>query len=153
MMCTNQAQIADALPFLRERPPRIVDWLPWNHVFGGSHNFNMMLANGGALYIDDGKPAPGLFDRTLENLNMVTGTLCFNVPMGFQLLLGALQNDVTLRRRFFENLDLIFYAGASLPQDIWEGFEGMAMDVKGEVPLMTSSWGLTETAPGVLLQQ
>ena len=84
---------------------------------------------------------------------MVTGTLCFNVPMGFQLLLGALQNDVTLRRRFFENLDLIFYAGASLPQDIWEGFEGMAMDVKGEVPLMTSSWGLTETAPGVLLQQ
>ncbi len=153
MMCTNQAQIADALPFLRERPPRIVDWLPWNHVFGGSHNFNMMLANGGALYIDDGKPAPGLFDRTLENLNMVTGTLCFNVPMGFQLLLGALQNDVALRQRFFENLDLIFYAGASLPQDIWEGFEGMAMDVKGEIPLMTSSWGLTETAPGVLLQQ
>lgn len=153
MMCTNQTQLADALPFLRERPPRILDWLPWNHVFGGSHNFNMMLANGGSLYIDDGKPVKGLFDRTLENLSMITGTLAFNVPAGFSMLLGALQNDAMLRQRFFENLDLLFYAGASLPQDVWEGFEQMAMDVKGEVPLMTSSWGLTETAPALMIQQ
>ena len=59
MMCVNQLQLADSLPFLRRRPPRIVDWLPWNHVFGGSHNFNLMLANGGSLYIDDGKPLKG----------------------------------------------------------------------------------------------
>lgn len=153
MICANQTQIADALPFLRERPPSVVDWLPWNHVFGGSHNFNMMLANGGSFYVDDGKPLHGLFDRTLENLGLVTGTLCFNVPVGFQMLLSALQSDATLRQRFFENLDLIFYAGASLPQDVWEGFETLAMEVKGEVPLMTSSWGLTETAPAVLIQQ
>ena len=153
MMCTNQAQLADALPFLRTRPPRILDWLPWNHVFGGSHNFNMMLANGGSLYIDDGKPVKGLFDRTVENLSMVTGTLAFNVPAGFSMLLGALQKDISLRQRFFENLDLIFYAGASLPQDVWEGFENLAMEIKGEVPLMTSSWGLTETAPALLIQQ
>ncbi len=153
MLCTNQTQIADSLPFLRARPPRIMDWLPWNHVFGGSHNFNMMLANGGALYIDDGKPVKGLFERTVENLSMVTGTLSFNVPVGFQMLLGALQKDATLRQRFFADLDLIFYAGASLPQDVWEGFEAMAMDVKGEVPLMTSSWGLTETAPATMMQQ
>ncbi|WP_299027788.1 feruloyl-CoA synthase [uncultured Sulfitobacter sp.] len=153
MLCVNQTQLADTLPFLREHPPRIVDWLPWNHVFGGSHNFNLMLANGGSLYIDDGKPAPGVFDRTIENLRMVTGTMCFNVPVGFQLLLGALQSDQSLRQRFFENLDMIFYAGASLPQDVWEGFEEMAMEVKGCVPLMTSSWGLTETAPALLLQQ
>ncbi|MGB0748310.1 MAG: feruloyl-CoA synthase [Magnetospiraceae bacterium] len=153
MMCVNQAQIADSLPFLRERPPRIVDWLPWNHVFGGSHNFNMMLSNGGSLYVDDGKPVKGLFDRTLENLSLKTGTLVFNVPLGFAMLKDALQKDETLRRRFFENLDLMFYAGASLPQDVWESFETMAMEVKGEIPLMTSSWGLTETGPATMMQQ
>ncbi|MFC6657744.1 AMP-binding protein [Roseibium salinum] len=153
MMCVNQAQLADSLPFLRKRPPVIVDWLPWNHVFGGSHNFNMMLSNGGSLYIDDGKPVKGLFDRTLENLAMKTGTIAFNVPLGFGMLLGALEKDEDLRRRFFEGLDLIFYAGASLPQDVWAGFERMAMEVKGEIPLMTSSWGLTETAPSAMMQQ
>nr|WP_254447959.1 feruloyl-CoA synthase [Ruegeria arenilitoris] len=152
MMCANQTMLADALPFLRERPPRIVDWLPWNHVFGGSHNFNMMLANGGSLFIDDGKPVKGLFERTLENLAMETGTLSFNVPVGYAMLLGALQSDVDLRQRFFRDLDLIFYAGASLPQDIWSGFEQMAMEMKGEIPLMTTSWGLTETAPATMMQ-
>lgn len=152
IMCVNQTQVADALPFLRERPPVIVDWLPWNHVFGGSHNFNMMLANGGSLYVDDGKPVKGKFERTLENLSMVTGTLAFNVPVGFSMLLGALRADENLRRRFFSDLDLVFYAGASLPQDVWQGFERMAMEVKGSVPLMTSSWGLTETGPACLMQ-
>ncbi len=153
MMCVNQTQLADSLPFLRERPPRVVDWLPWNHVFGGSHNFNMMLSNGGSYYVDDGKPVKGLFERTLENLSMVTGSLVFNVPVGFGMLLAALREDTALRQRFFADLDLIFYAGASLPQDVWEGFEAMAMEVKGEVPLMTSSWGLTETAPATMMQQ
>ncbi len=153
MMCVNQAQLADALPFLRERPPVIVDWLPWNHVFGGSHNFNMMLANGGSLYVDDGKPVKGLFERTLENLALKTGTLAFNVPLGFGMLLSALEKDQGLRQRFFEDLDLIFYAGASLPQEVWSGFERMAVEVKGEIPLMTSSWGLTETAPSAMMQQ
>ena len=153
MMCVNQTQIADSLPFLSERPPSVVDWLPWNHVFGGSHNFNMMLANGGSFYIDDGKPLKGLFDRTVENLKMVTGSLVFNVPVGFGMLLQALKSDQDLRQRFFQDLDMIFYAGASLPQDIWQGLEQMALDVKGEVPLMTSSWGLTETAPATMIQQ
>jgi feruloyl-CoA synthase len=153
MMCVNQTQIADSLPFLTERPPSVVDWLPWNHVFGGSHNFNMMLANGGSFYIDDGKPLKGLFDRTVENLKMVTGSLVFNVPVGFGMLLQALKSDQDLLQRFFQDLDMIFYAGASLPQDIWQGLEQMALDVKGEVPLMTSSWGLTETAPATMIQQ
>ncbi|WP_417713942.1 AMP-binding protein, partial [Pseudophaeobacter arcticus] len=153
MMCVNQTQLADGLPFLRDHPPRVVDWLPWNHVFGGSHNFNMMLANGGSFYIDDGKPVKGLFDRTLENLSMVTGSLVFNVPVGFAMLRDALEKDAALRQRFFENLDLLFYAGASLPQDVWQSFEKMAVEIKGEVPLMTSSWGLTETAPATMMQQ
>ncbi|WP_137701732.1 feruloyl-CoA synthase [Marimonas lutisalis] len=153
MMCVNQVQIADSLPILKDRVPRIVDWLPWNHVFGGSHNFNMMLAHGGALYIDDGKPVKGLIERTLENLSMVTGTLAFNVPVGYGLLIEAFRKDAGLKQRFFEDLDMVFYAGASLPQEMWRALEEMAMEVKGEVPLMTSSWGLTETAPAAMFQQ
>ncbi|WP_284263924.1 feruloyl-CoA synthase [Roseicyclus amphidinii] len=153
MMCVNQAQLVHGLPFLEDRPPVLVDWLPWNHVFGGSHNFNMALSNGGTLYIDDGKPVAGLFERTLENLSMVAPTLSFNVPLGYAMLVAALKKDAGLRGRFFADLDLMFYAGASIPQEVWTALEAMAMEVKGEVPLMTSSWGLTETAPAVLLQQ
>lgn len=153
MLCTNQAQLAQAMPFLIEKRPVIVDWLPWNHVFGGSHNFNMMLANGGTYYIDDGKPTEKLFGRTLENLNLVTGTAAFNVPVGFAMLQKALAEDAALAARFFENLDLIFYAGASLPQDVWEGLETLAETYRGGIPLMTSSWGLTETAPACIMQQ
>ena len=152
MMCTNQTQIAQVLPFLTQRPPRLVDWLPWNHVFGGSHNFNMMLANGGALYIDAGKPAPGLIDTSIENLRLKTGTIAFNVPVGFAKLRDVMRDDPGLRQAFFQELDMLFYAGASLPQDVWQDLESMARDVRGDMPLFTSSWGLTETAPACLLQ-
>lgn len=152
MMCANQAQLANTLPFLRERAPRILDWLPWNHVFGGSHNVNMMLANGGALYIDDGKPVKGQAERSLENMNLISGTLAFNVPIGFSMQLDVLSKDPDLKKRFFADLDMVFYAGASLPEDVWDGFSKMAKEVRGEVPLITSSWGLTETAPACLLQ-
>ncbi len=153
MMTTNQTQLAQGLPFLRQRPPVIVDWLPWNHVFGGSHNFNMVLSGGGSLYIDDGKPLPALFGRTLENLAMVPGTVSFNVPVGFAQLLTALRNAAALREIYFRDLDMIFYAGASLPQETWVGLEELAAQTGRRVPLITSSWGLTETAPAALLQQ
>ncbi|MBV7377634.1 feruloyl-CoA synthase [Maritimibacter dapengensis] len=152
MMCTNQAQLGAALPFLKERPPVLVDWLPWNHVFGGSHNFNMVLANGGTLYVDDGKPTPALISRTVENLTMVSPTISFNVPVGFAGLVKAMETDDALRKSYFADLDMIFYAGASLPQDVWEGIERAARKEGGEPPLMNSSWGLTETAPAALLQ-
>lgn len=152
MMCVNQAQIGFALPFLHKRPPVILDWLPWNHVFGGSHNFNMMLAHGGALYIDSGKPTPQLVGKTLENLKLKTGTMAFNVPLGFAMIRDALKQDAGLARRYFAELDMLFYAGASLAQDVWTDLEDMAREVRGDIPLFTSSWGLTETAPAVLLQ-
>lgn len=151
MMCVNQTQIADAFPFLRARAPKILDWLPWNHVFGGSHNFNMMLANGGAIYIDDGKPTDALFPRSLENMKMHTGTLAFNVPVGFARQVAALKADPELRRDFFTGLDFTFYAGASLPQEIWQALGNMAEEVTGRKPLMVSSWGMTETAPATLI--
>ncbi|MEN9060119.1 AMP-binding protein [Ponticoccus litoralis] len=152
MMCANQTQLADALPFLRARPPCIVDWLPWNHVFGGSHNFNMMLANGGALYVDGGKPTPALVGQTIENNRLKSATLAFNVPVGFAQLRDAMKADAGLRETWFRDLDMIFYAGASLPQDVWTDLEDMARAVRGDVPLMTSSWGLTETGPACVLQ-
>lgn len=150
MLCVNQAQMAAVMPVLTQRPPVIVDWLPWNHVFGGSHNFNMMLANGGSLYIDDGKPTKRDFARTLENLSLVTGTLSLNVPAGYALLLEAFRKDEGLKRRFFEDLDLMFYAAASLPAEIWDGLEALAREVRGDVPMMVASWGMTETAPAAI---
>lgn len=152
MMCTNQAQLLAALPFLADRPPRMVDWLPWNHVFGGSHNFNLALANGGTLWIDGGKPVPGMVETTLENLRAVPATLSFNVPAGYALLRDAMAADAGLRRAFFEDLDMIFYAGASLSADVWADLEAMGREVRGEPPLITSSWGMTETAPCCLIQ-
>ncbi|WP_299286477.1 AMP-binding protein [uncultured Tateyamaria sp.] len=152
MMTTNQAQIRKCLPFIAARPTVLVDWLPWNHVFGGSHNFNLVLANGGALYIDDGKPLPTAFGRTIENLSLISGTISFNVPVGFAQLVEAMDADTHLREMYFRDLDMIFYAGASLPQDTWSRLERMAMDTAGRMPLITSSWGLTETAPAAVLQ-
>lgn len=151
MMTVNQAQYLTCLPLFAERPPTIVDWLPWNHVFAGNSDFNMILANGGTLILDDGKPVKGLFDRTLENLSMHTGTMSFNVPIAYAMLIEAFRSDKSLRQRFFTDLDLIFYAGASLPADIWSALQQMSKEVTGSIPMMTSSWGLTETAPACLI--
>ena len=147
MLCVNQAQLSAVMPFLAARPPVLVDWLPWNHTFGGSHNFNLILANGGSLYIDDGKPTKADFGRMVENLRLVTGTLALNVPVGFSMLLEELRQDRELKRRFFADLDLLFYAGASLPATVWNGLKHMAQEICGAPPLMISSWGMTETAP------
>ncbi len=151
MMCTNQAQMASVLPFLKDRPPRICDWLPWNHVFGGSHNFNMMLAHGGTLAIDNGKPTEALFAETVRNIVERPGTLSFNVPAGFSMLVREMDADPDLCEAYFRDLDMIFYAGASLPQEIWSSLEAMAKAVRGRLPLMISSWGMTETAPATLM--
>ena len=149
MLCANQQQIAQVWPFLSEKPPVIVDWLPWNHTFGGNHNFNMMLRHGGSLYIDEGKPAPGLIEKSVANLREVAPTLFFNVPRGYDMLLPYLRQDEALRTSFFRRLDLIFYAAAALPQNLWEGIEELAIGVRGERVRMVSSWGSTETAPMV----
>ncbi|MFY0617664.1 feruloyl-CoA synthase [Shimia sp.] len=151
MMCANQAQMSAVLPFLAERAPRICDWLPWNHVFGGSHNVNMMLAHGGTLVVDDGKPTKKYFDRTVRNIIERPGTLAFNVPVGFSMLVHEMETNTELREAYFRDLDMIFYAGASLPQDVWTRLEEMAIEVRGRLPLMISSWGMTETAPATIM--
>jgi feruloyl-CoA synthase len=148
MLTSNQQMIRQCWPFLETEPPVIVDWLPWNHTFGGNHNFNMVLANGGSLYIDEGKPVPALIDKTVANLRDVAPNLYFNVPRGFDVLLPYLEYDEPLARHFFSRLKIIFYAGAALPQNLWERLERKA-EALGKRVAMVSSWGSTETAPMV----
>ena len=126
MLCANQQSLAQIWPFTAETPPVLVDWLPWNHTFGGNHNFNLILKRGGTLYIDAGRPAPPLIPITVRNLTEIAPTIYFNVPAGYGALLPFLERDENLRARFFERLDLIFYAAAALPQDLWTRLEAVS---------------------------
>jgi feruloyl-CoA synthase len=147
MLCANQQMLAQAWPFVEDRPPVIVDWLPWNHTFGGNHNFNLVLRNGGTLYIDGGKPVPILVENTVKNLKEIASTMYFNVPRGYDLLLPYLEQDAALRRNFFNDLDVLFYAAASLPQNLWDRLRNLAKKENNTRLAMLSAWGSTETSP------
>jgi feruloyl-CoA synthase len=147
MLCANQQQLAQVWPFLTREPPVICDWMPWNHTFGGNHDFNMVLAHGGTLYIDDGKPAAGLIERTVANLRDVSPNIYLNVPRGFDMLVPHLERDGELRAAFFRNLKLVLYAGAALPQNLWDRLQALSQQERGSGLFLTSGWGSTETAP------
>jgi len=148
MLCANQQMLAQAWPFVEDKPPVLVDWLPWNHTFGGNHNFNLVLRNGGTLYIDGGKPVPGLIETTVRNLKEIAPSLYFNVPRGYDLLLPYLERDAELRRSFFRELEVVFYAAAALPQNLWDRLLRLAKEEKrGGDFAMLSAWGSTETSP------
>jgi feruloyl-CoA synthase len=147
MLTANQQQIAQIWPFLVEEPPVLIDWLPWNHTFGGNHNFNLVLRHAGTFYIDAGKPTPALVGETVRNLSEISPTVYFNVPAGYAALLPYLEHDGALAKSFFAKLRFIFYAGAALQQDLWTRLETAAIRSTGTRVPMTSSWGTTETAP------
>jgi len=148
MLCANQQMLAQAWPFVEDKPPVLVDWLPWNHTFGGNHNFNLVLRNGGTLYIDGGKPVPGLVETTVRNLKEIAPSLYFNVPRGYDLLLPHLERDAELRRSFFRELEVVFYAAAALPQNLWDRLLRLAnAEKRGGDFAMLSAWGSTETSP------
>ena len=147
MLTSNQAAKAQVWPFLNDSDLVVLDWLPWSHTFGANHNFNMVLRNGGTLYVDQGKPAPGLFTASLDNLRSVIPTVYFNVPRGFDMLIAALREDEALRRKFFENVRFAFYAAAALPQNAWDALEELSIKTTGRAIPMVSAWGSTETAP------
>ncbi len=149
MLCANQQMIAQTWRFLAHEKPVVVDWLPWSHTFGANHNFNLVLRNGGALYIDEGRPAPGLVEKTVANLREVKPTLLFNVPRGFDMLLPLLEADDGLARDVLSRLRFAFYAGAALPQSTWERLDAVARRVRAEPLWLTTSWGSTETSPGI----
>jgi feruloyl-CoA synthase len=149
MLCANQQMIAQAWRFLRHEKPVLVDWLPWSHTFGGNHNLHMVLCHGGTLVIDEGRPAPGLVEKTVANLAEMQPTLWFNVPRGFDMALPLLEADDELARRVLGRLRAVFYAGAALPQASWERLQALARRVLGREIWLTTSWGSTETAPAV----
>ncbi len=150
MLCANQAMIRAGLAFVADEPPVIVDWLPWNHTFGGNHDFGLVLDNGGSLYIDEGKPMPGAIAATARNLRDIAPTIYFNVPKGFEMLLPYLESEPALREKFFSRLKVMFYAGAGLSQHVHEALERLAVETTGERIIFLSSLGSTETAPAAL---
>jgi len=148
MLCSNQRALGEVWPFLRDEPPVLVDWLPWSHTFGANHNLGQVLAYGGTLHIDDGRPAPALFDRTVAALREVAPTAYFNVPGGWALLAARLEADRALAETFFSRLRFMFYAAAALPPALWDRLRAIADEVAARPVPLTASWGSTETAPG-----
>ncbi|MCF8184724.1 MAG: feruloyl-CoA synthase [Polynucleobacter sp.] len=147
MMCSNQEANAAIWPFMARQKPIIVDWLPWSHVFGGNYTFNKVLCWGGSFYIDGGKPVPGLLEKTVKNLTEIAPTQYFSVPRAFDMLVPQLRDNAVLRKNFFSRLQIIFYAGAALPQHLWEELDRLARMELGEPVTLLSSWGSTETSP------
>ena len=147
MICANQVMIRDTMAYIKDEPPVLLDWLPWNHTFGGNHNVGLVLYNGGTLYIDDGKPVPGGIEKTVRNLLEVSPTCYFNVPKGYEMLLAHLRSNSDLRRAFFARLNGMFFAGASLAAHIWEGLDEVAEQETGHRIPMLTGLGSTETAP------
>jgi feruloyl-CoA synthase len=147
MLCSNQAMIAAGFAFVADEPPVVVDWLPWSHTFGSNHNFNMVLVNGGSLYIDDGNPAPPGVPKTVRNLREIAPTIYFNVPKGYEALVPHFRADEALRKNFFSRLKVLFYAGAGLNQTTWDDLTQLAIETTGERIIFLSSLGSTETSP------
>ena len=147
MWCANQQQMAQSMPVLTQAPPVLVDWLPWNHTFGGNHNFGMVVFHGGTLYIDDGKPTPALMGETLRNLREIAPTVYFNVPTGFEAIALAMQNDAALRKQLLSRVQMFFYAGAALAQPVWDSLFASAEQEIGERIVMSTGLGMTESGP------
>ncbi len=150
MLCANQQQLRQSIPFLAEEPPVLVDWLPWNHTAGGNHDFFMALSNGGTLYIDEGKPTPALIGETLRNLREIAPTWFFNVPVGYEAMVRAMDSDAALRRNFFSRLRQMLYSGAALAQPIQDALYAHAEREFGERVVMTAGLGMTESSPFAL---
>lgn len=147
MLCSNQQMLRQVMPYLGEAPPVICDWLPWNHTFGGSHNFGIALYNGGTLYIDGGKPTPESFPETVRNLREIAPTAYFNVPKGYEMLLEHLRQDAVLRRTFLSRVKLLFFAAAGLNKRTWNDLQQIAYETCGEEILIVTGLGATESAP------
>jgi feruloyl-CoA synthase len=147
MLCANQQMILQCFPSLGQERPVLIDWLVWNHTFGGNHNVGLTIYNGGTLYIDEGKPTPTHIGETLRNLREIAPTFYFNVPKGFEEIANALETDAALRDRFFSRVKMMFFAGAGLSQPVWDKLDKMAELACGERIRMLTGLGMTETAP------
>ena len=129
--------------------PVQVEWLPWHHTMGSNVILHSILKNGGTLYIDDGRPLPQLFHKTIANLKEISPTAMFNVPAGYNLLCDAIENDLDLGTSVFKRLDRLSYAGAAISQGTLEKLYRLTSSITGRrIPVM-SGYGTTETAPTI----
>ena len=147
MLCSNQEMIADCYAFLRDDPPIVVDWAPWNHTASGNKVFNMVIYHGGTFYIDRGRPTPASMRVTIANLREISPTWYFNVPAGYEMLVHAMREDEALRDTFFRNLKMLMYAGAGMAQHTWDALEELSRQASGEPVHIGTGLGSTETAP------
>jgi feruloyl-CoA synthase len=147
MWCANQAMILSQLAFFADEPPVIVDWAPWHHTAGGNHNFGFVLYNGGTFHIDEGKPAPGAIEITVQNLREIAPTWYFTVPKGYEALLPYLRADAGLRKQFFSRLKVLWFAGAALSQSLFDAMQELALSTCGERIMFLTGLGATESAP------
>lgn len=147
MLCSNRQQLVQSLPFLHDKPPTLVDWLPWHHTFGGTQNFGIALYSGGSFYIDEGRPLPELVMPTVQNLREIAPTIYFNTPKGFDALIPHFRRERGLRERFFSGLQLIYYGGAKLPERTWAAIDEQALETIGTRILIVSGIGSTEAGP------
>jgi feruloyl-CoA synthase len=147
MWCSNQIMVRSALQYLQDEPPTILDWAPWHHTAGGNHDVGLVLYNGGTFYIDEGKPLPGAIEHTVRNLKDVACTWYFNVPKGYEALLPFFRADEQLRRKFFSELKVLWYAGAAIAQHVYDEYQQLALETVGQRILFLTGLGSTETAP------
>ena len=150
MLCANQQMIRQTLAFLADEPPVLVDWLPWNHTFGGSHNVGIALVNGGTLYIDEGRPTAQGIGETLRNLREIAPTVYFNVPKGFEEIAAAMEHDDRLRNNLFSRVKTFFFSGAGLSQAVWDQLDRLGERTIGERIRVFTGLGMTETAPSCM---
>ena len=147
MLCANAQMKRQVAPVLADEPPVMVDWAPWNHTAGGNSNFNIILCNGGTLYVDPGKPTPAHFGSSVRLLRRISPTIYFNVPRGYELLIPHLEADRELREHFFRRLKFIWYAAASMLPATWYALERLAVEAVGQRILTVTGLGMTETSP------
>lgn len=146
---TNWQQIVQVFPIMKSGFT-LIDWLPWNHTFGSNHNLGLTLFNGGTLYIDNGNPTPKGILQTVQNIREIQPDIYFNVPKGFEELIPFLKSDDELRTKFFSNLKLLFYAGAGMPQHVWDAYEELSHQTTGKRLLISTGLGCTEACPSAL---
>jgi feruloyl-CoA synthase len=147
MLCSNMEMVADCYAFMRDEPPILVDWAPWNHTASGNKVFNIVIYHGGTYYIDSGKPSPALMGETIRNIREISPTWYFNVPAGYEMLVHAMREDEALRDNFFKNLKMMMYAGAGLAQHTWDALTQLSIDALGYCIPLGTGLGSTETAP------
>ncbi|HZZ14186.1 MAG TPA: feruloyl-CoA synthase [Paraburkholderia sp.] len=137
---------ADNLGWLLESQPVFLDWLPWHHGLGGVLNIGRSIQFGATHYIDDGRPLPGLIERTVRNLREVSPTIFTSVPSAWSVLAGELERDPVLARSLFANVQYFGYGGASLPKDVWHRIQRVAVDTIGQRIVFSTGLACTETS-------